>query len=74
MPALNDLSVRDAQKVDIPMGFPAHNGKSTSMKTKETAVTCYVLGLLTGMILAFASCSMDQPLNYEQQTPTSQHR
>ena len=55
------------------MGFSAHNGKSTGMRTKETAVTCYVLGLLTGMILAFASCSMDQPLNYEQQTPTSQH-
>jgi hypothetical protein len=56
------------------MGFSAYNGKSTGMKTKEAAVTCYVLGLLTGMILAFASCSMDQPLNYEQQMPTSQHR
>ena len=41
------------------------------MKTKETAVTCYVLGLLTGMILAFASCSMDQPISYEQQTTTT---
>jgi len=41
------------------------------MKTQETAVTCYVLGLLTGMILAFASCSMDQPISYEQQTTTT---
>jgi len=32
------------------------------------------LGLLTGMILAFASCSMDQPISYEQQTPTTQYR
>jgi hypothetical protein len=49
------------------------------MKTKETAVTFYVLGLMTGMILAFASCSMDQPISYEQQTqeqqtPTERHR
>ncbi len=44
------------------------------MKTKETAVTFYVLGLLTGMVLTFASCSMDQPISYEQGTPTVQHR
>lgn len=45
------------------------------MKTKETAVTFYVLGLLTGMILAFASCSADHPVSYEHApTPTAQHR
>lgn len=45
------------------------------MKTKETAVTFYVFGLLTGMIVAFASCSTDHPVSYEQQpTATVQHR
>lgn len=45
------------------------------MQTKETAVTFYVFGLLTGMIVAFASCSTDHQASYEQQaTPTAQHR
>lgn len=45
------------------------------MKTKETAVTFYVLGLLTGMIVAFASCSAERPISYEQQqTPGVEHR
>jgi hypothetical protein len=56
------------------MGLSANYGQSMGMKTKETAATFYVLGLLTGMILAFASCSMDQPISYEQQTPTRQYR
>lgn len=45
------------------------------MHTKETAVTFYVLGLLSGMIVAFASCSVDQPAGYDQQpTPSATHR
>lgn len=45
------------------------------MKTKETAVIFYVFGLLTGMIVAFASCSADQSLSHgDQQKPTVQRR
>lgn len=45
------------------------------MQTKETAVTFYVLGLLTGMIVAFASCSADHPVSYDHEpTQTVQHR
>lgn len=29
----------------------------TDMTVKDTAVTSFVLGLVTGMIVAFASCS-----------------
>ena len=47
-------------------------GQSTMMQTKEAAVTFYVFGLLTGMIVAFASCSADRSAGYEQQpTQTS---
>lgn len=44
------------------------------MKTKETAVTFYVLGLLTGMIVAFSSCSTDQPVSYEQRQTSGAQR
>lgn len=36
------------------------------MTTKDTAVTFYVLGLVSGMIVAFASCSADTP-DYSRQ-------
>lgn len=31
------------------------------MTRKDTAVTFYVIGLLSGLIVAFASCSTDAP-------------
>lgn len=31
------------------------------MNRKDTAVTFYVIGLLSGLIVAFASCSTDAP-------------
>lgn len=31
------------------------------MTKKDTAVTFYVIGLLSGLIVAFASCSADTP-------------
>lgn len=31
------------------------------MTVKDTAVTAFVLGLVTGMIVAFASCSTSAP-------------
>lgn len=36
------------------------------MTVKDAAVTFYVLGLVSGMIVAFASCSADQPGAYQQ--------
>lgn len=37
------------------------------MTTHDTAVTFYVLGLVSGMIVAFASCSSDPPDYTKQQ-------
>lgn len=46
------------------------------MRTKDTAVVFYVFGLLTGMIVAFASCSTGPSAgSYEQRpAPSSQYR
>lgn len=47
------------------------------MTVKDTAVTAYVLGLVTGMIVAFASCSTAPPDTYRQptqQTPATAFR
>lgn len=45
------------------------------MTVKDTAVTFFVLGLVLGMVLAFASCSPghpDQPPTPQQTQPLSQ--
>ena len=48
------------------------------MTMKDTAVTAYVLGLVTGMIVAFASCSAAPTSGYQpppqQQTPATAFR
>lgn len=41
------------------------------MEKRETAVTFFLLGLVCGMIVAFASCSTDQPDKYNQQQTTT---
>ena len=37
------------------------------MEKKDTAVTFFLLGLVCGMIVAFASCSAVTPDQYNQQ-------
>ena len=44
------------------------------MTRKDTAVTFYVIGLLSGLIVAFASCSADTTNAPPPQQPTQQSR
>jgi hypothetical protein len=50
----------------ITIGSPS-SGYLQDMGKRDTAVTFYLLGLFSGMILAFASCTVDGPDRYDEQ-------